>query len=220
MNMKAYPIRLVLIAALVTTAAAQESTPSSPPPAAAPASPAAPAAPQAASPAAVSPAPAEVLPAAPPAPRLISSALAASLSAGMPKYAPPPPPSEQKPADDAEAADAIKPKNQVVRLPSIIVRGERNPVFRERDLNGTKNLTNIAMERYPGLKIPLIGFLNAPVAMQMYQEDQRLSDMAELKDDAATARRAGDSAGSQYIMRASNDTFGLGSALAPTPDGR
>jgi hypothetical protein len=215
--MKAYPFRLAFAAAALTaTAAAQEPAPASPAPvAAAPNPPSAMAA--APAPAAASAGPAAA-PDAPAPPRLISGALAASLAAGLPKYTPPPPVEEKKPVEDADANDPDKPKNQVFRLASVIVRGERTPVFRERDLNGTKNQIAIAMDRYPGLKIPLIGFLNSGVALEMYRQDQRLDDISELKADAAAARRGGDAAGSEYIMRASAETFGITSALAPTPD--
>ncbi|HWA09972.1 MAG TPA: hypothetical protein VG838_11025 [Opitutaceae bacterium] len=200
-----HPVRLALAGALLAaTAAAQE-----PAPAPAPAAPAPtaeknilqkdPAADATATPA---PAPA----ATPKRPRAISSEVAAIMATGLPKYNPPKP-VEVKPAPDADAADPDKPKNGVVRLPSVTVKGNRVPIFRERDLYDEKGQAKLYMERHPGLNIPLIGFMNRPIAAQMYRDEQRLSDIDELRKAASDAQTAGDSAGSDYIRKTAAESF-------------
>lgn len=197
--MKAYPVRLVLAAvALGATASAQEAAPAPDrkPAASTTVSPDAGA--SAAAPAADAPAP-------PKRPRAVSSEVAAILATGMPKYNPPPPPVNKKPEEDP--VDTDKPKNGIVRLPSVVVRGARTPVFRETDLYNEKGLGKLGMQKYSGLNVPLIGFLNQPIALQMYREDQRLTDIDELRKEASDAKQAGDAAGSDYIRRTAAETF-------------
>lgn len=212
MTMMTYPIRLVVATAVLTmVAAAQEASPAPSSPASTPAP--APAAPASAndpvSPlqnpnftAATAPAPA-----APKRPRAVSSEVAAIMATGMPKYNPPPKPVEKKPEEDVDLRDVDKPKNGIVRLPAFKVQGNRVPIFRERDLYTEKGLSKIAMERNPGLNVPLIGFMNRPIALQMYRDDQRLSDIDDLRKAASDAQAAGDTAGSDYIRRTAAETF-------------
>ena len=162
-------------------------------------------------------------PAPPPRPRIVSKELAATLATGLPKFNPPKaeeakPPAEEPPADDADDAD--KPKNGIVRLPAVVVGAARPPIFRERDLYSEKGRTSLAMKRYAGLDIPLIGFLNRPIALQMYNEDQRLQDMADLQQDAANARRAGAADDSEYIRRTGAEVFARRSDFGVPVDGR
>ena len=44
-------------------------------------------------------------------------------------------------------------------------------------------------------------------AMAMYYEDERLQNIVDLKNDAANARKAGDKAESDYLVRETNATF-------------
>ncbi len=197
--MKANPIRLVLAAvALGATASAQET--SSAPDQKAAATEVSPLA--AASPAAPSDSPAP-----PKRPRAVSSEVAAILATGMPKYNPPPPPVEKKPEEEADLRDTDKPKNGIVRLPSFVVQDKRIPIFREADLYNEKGLSKLAMKKYSGLNVPLIGFLNRPIALEMYREDQRITDIDELRKEASDAKQAGDAAGSDYIRRTAAETF-------------
>lgn len=133
--------------------------------------------------------------------RAISSEVAAALAASMPKYNPPPK-VEPKPEDEEQDLREIdKPRNGIIRLPKYIVQDKKPPVFRERDLHTKNELATLAMTRYSGLgAVPLSG-MNRGIALFMYQEDERLQNMAELKDDAQTSQRAGDTAEAQYIKR-------------------
>ena len=184
--------------AFAVAASAQEATPAPEPKAAAPELSPAPA-PGATAPADAS-APSK-------RPRAVSSEVAAILATGMPKYNPPPPPPTKKAEDEAESTDTNKPKNGIVRLATVVVQGKRTPVFRESDLLNEKGLSKLAMQKYSGLDVPLIGFLKRPIALQMYREEQRLSDIDELRRDASDAKQAGDTAGSDYIRRTAVETF-------------
>lgn len=135
-----------------------------------------------------------------------SSYLAAMLAAGMPKYSPPkPPPKNPEAGVDLRTID--RPKNEIIRLPKFVVHGERPPVFRERDLYTKSGLAELEMSRYGGLNIGPLSPLNAPIAEQMYRDDERLKNIADLKDTAAAMQRGGDAAESAYILRASDDTY-------------
>ncbi|MDB6128354.1 MAG: hypothetical protein JWM35_2250 [Verrucomicrobia bacterium] len=152
--------------------------------------------------------------------RAMSDDLAATLAVGMPKYSPPKPP-EKKPIDvpadeNADARDADKPKNGIIRLPDYVVRETRSPVFKDRDLATPDRKTDIGMKRYAGLNFGPFASLNRPIALAMVQEQERLDNIAELSDDARTARRAGDTATANYILKQSQQTFLRGDNSAPT----
>ena len=145
------------------------------------------------------------------------------ITAGLPRYNPPPKPAPKKPAADVEGDDEAEPedaplspdqpRNKIIRLPRYIVEGDRPPVFRERDVYTKQALAAIAMRRY--LSTFDRSFLNRynilgskeGRAMAMYEEDERLQNIADLKKAAANARLAGDQADSDYILRETNATF-------------
>ena len=149
-----------------------------------------------------------------------------TITAGLPRYAPPPKQAPKKAAADVETEDEAgpdgaplspdQPKNKIIRLPRYIVEGDRPPVFRERDIYTTQALAAIAMRRYlSGLDrsvlnrytLPLFGTSQEKRAMAMYDEDARLQDIADLKNAAANAAKAGDKAESDYLLRETNATF-------------
>jgi hypothetical protein len=137
--------------------------------------------------------------------RAISGDLAAALSSTLPKYDPPKP-VEKKPVDESvDLREVDKPKNGIVRLADYIVRETRPPVFRDRELATDK--AALAMKRNAGLRVGNIFGSNDAIALQMYQEQERLDNMAELTDDARTARRAGDKAAADFISKQSQDTY-------------
>jgi hypothetical protein len=136
--------------------------------------------------------------------RAISSELANSLAATMPKYDPPKR-VEKKAEDDVDLREVDKPKNGIIRLPKVVVEGYRPPIFTERDL--ARSLSALAMKRYRGLGVGPLAGLNAPIAVQMYREDERLQNISDLNGTAEDAARGGDRAGSEYIRRQTNETF-------------
>lgn len=147
-------------------------------------------------------------PAPPKRARAISGDVAASLAAGMPKYSPPPKPVEKPPEEDLpDLREVDKPKNTIIRLPKYVVRDAKPPVFRERDLHSESAQADIGMKRYAGLGLLPFSSLNRGVALFMYQEQERLDTIADLKDTAATARRAGDKGASDYLLRETDKTY-------------
>lgn len=121
--------------------------------------------------------------------RVVSDNLAAALADTMPKYNPPPMESEK---EKEEKAELDKPKNGIVRLPEVVVRGERPPIFNEREINTDKGLQEIAVKRYfsgaaqalNSKHIPLIGKSNEAIAMAMWAEDERLRKMTDFQERA------------------------------------
>jgi len=145
-------------------------------------------------------------PAKPKRARVMSNEVAASLAPWMPKYNPPKP-VEPKADEDADARDIDRPKNGIVRLPKYVVTEPKPPVFRDRDLHTKEEMTDIGLRRNRGLSLGNIGGFNQPIALMMYQEQERLDNMADLKDDAKTAKRSGDSASADYISRETARTY-------------
>ena len=123
--------------------------------------------------------------------RVVSDNLAAALADTMPKYNPPPPKPEEPELTPEEQA-AQDRKNNIIRLPEVVVRGERPPIFTEREVNTDKGLEEIAVNRYFGgasqamnqVALPVIGKSNEELAMEMWREDERLRQMADFNDRA------------------------------------
>ncbi len=167
--------------------------------------------------------PASTTPAPPPKPHaahVISPALAATLAVGRPKYSPPPPPIEQKPEDELpDLRDVDKPRNQIIRLPKMVVQDSRPPIFTEKKLYTDKGFAELLAKRYYSQgylafsrfaeHTPLALFLPTAEqsAMARYQEEERLHNMSDLNDAANLAAKAGDKADSEYIKAQSTDTY-------------
>ncbi len=147
--------------------------------------------------------------------RAISPEAAAALAAFAPKYEPPVPKPEPKPeAEPVDLREVDKPKNTIVRLPKYIVQEAKPPVFRERDINTEKGLTDIALRRYISdmdralnrWTLPLFGTSKESRAMAMYAEDERLRNMSDLNDAAVTTAKFDPAAG-DYIRKESQRTY-------------
>lgn len=156
-----------------------------------------------------------VAPATPKRPRAMSAGVAAALAAASPKYTPPPPKAEPKPEEElVDMREVDKPKNRIIRLPEYIVREPKPPVFTERSIHTEKGLTDVAVRRYISdvdralnrFTLPLFGSSKEARALAMYAEDERLRNMAELRDRAASASEADAEAGT-YIRRETDQTF-------------
>jgi hypothetical protein len=154
-------------------------------------------------------------PAAPKRNRAISSEVAAALAAASPKYTPPPPKPEPKPEEQLpDMREIDKPKNTIVRLPKVIVREPKPPIFTERSVHTEKGLTDIAVRRYISdadralnrFTLPLFGTSMEARAMAMYAEDERLRNMSELRDAAIDAGKT-DPATGDYIRKESQKTY-------------
>lgn len=136
---------------------------------------------------------------------MVSSEVRTSLRDAIPQFEVP------KPATPppAPAADA-GPNNEIIRLPSVEVQADRPPVFKNEELYTKRDQATLALRKYAGLNVTpfaWINRLNAPIARQMYEEDQRLQKMQDVSDTAAAFARTGDKETSSYIMKQSNSTF-------------
>jgi hypothetical protein len=138
--------------------------------------------------------------------RSVSPAVAEALSLGMPKYNPPTPtPVATDLPQDLREFD--KPKNEIKRLPSYVVHDSRPPVFRDRDLYTKDGLVSLSYKIHPGLQIGNLAGLNDATAYETFLEDERLSNMADLKDTARAIAAGGDNAEGEYILQETQDTF-------------
>ena len=137
----------------------------------------------------------------------MSNEVAATLAAGMPKYHPPKPVEPKPEEDEPDLRETDKPRNAIIRLPKYVVTEPKPPVFRERDLHTKSEMADFGLQRHAGLKFGNLGGANQPIALLMYQEQERLDNMADLKDDARTAQRSGDSAAADHILRESTRTY-------------
>ena len=155
------------------------------------------------------------------APAPVSTTLSAAILAGLPRYIPPPTEQKRSPssADDETQAEPEstplspdQPTNKIIRLPRYTVEGSRPPVFRESELYSKEAFGRILAKRYfseIGLalnSVSIFGSIEA-YALAMYEQEERLRNIAELKNDAAMARLVGDKADSEFILRETNRTF-------------
>jgi hypothetical protein len=144
--------------------------------------------------------------------RPISSGLAATLAAGMPKYNPPPKPPPDE--EDVDLRDVDKPRNKIIRLPKYTVTDKKPPVFRERDIYTSRGLAYLAAKRYLTPTYTLLNSIYIPFfsqsptdhALAMYEEDERLQNMSDLKDTSSSINR-GESDSGSYIKRLSDETY-------------
>jgi len=165
-------------------------------------------------------------PAKPKRERLISDGLASSLAASLPKYNPPPKPNPED--EDIDLREVDKPKNGIIRLPKYTVREKKPPVFRERDIYSKGGLADVAKRRYLTtaynalnrfyLPIPFFSSSKSPEehALEMYAEDERLQNIADLNDTAQTIGRVDPSEGT-YIKRAATETYMRSSGFGYEP---
>ena len=98
----------------------------------------------------------------------------------------------EREAEQTADADAYidKPKNDIIRLPRMVVEGKRPPVFLEQEIYTTKALTEIALKRYlsdfgralNSFRIPLIGGAVDAYAMGLWAQDERKRQMREFME--------------------------------------
>jgi hypothetical protein len=139
--------------------------------------------------------------------RVMSDEVAATLAVGMPKYNPPKPVAKKPEDDPADAKPEDKPKNGIVRLQKYVVREKRPEIFRDSDITTAAGKAALAVKQNAGLHVGNFYGLNNPIALQMYQEQERLNNMSDLADEAKSAKRSGDSTASDYIMKQSQETY-------------
>lgn len=142
--------------------------------------------------------------------RAISSQTAARLTAGIPAYVPAKPAPAKLDDDDADSTDGDKPKNDIIRLPNYVVRERPPPVFTQKEILTSKGLAELEFKKHPGLNLwGLMPFssLNEKIAIQMYDEEARSDNIADLTDTAHAIGRGGDLPEDEYIKRQTQQTF-------------
>lgn len=146
--------------------------------------------------------------------RAISPEVAAQLAANTPKFSPPPPKPAPKPEEQVDMREIDRPRNDIPRLDPVYVREPRDIVLKERDVSTSAGLADIAVRRYLSevdramnrVTIPLFGSSSVDRAIAMYNEDERLQNMATLQDAAQTAAKSDPAAG-EYVRKQAQQTF-------------
>lgn len=155
--------------------------------------------------------------------RVVSDGLAAALADTMPKYNPPDPEAE-KARKAREELFANDRKNGIVRLPTVVVEGERPPIFTEREVNTDKGLEQIAVKRYfdgaaqalNTVAIPLLGKSNEALAMEMWEEDERLRHIADYNERADMEEALGDDEEAEETRRLIRETTARDAGVPPS----
>lgn len=145
-------------------------------------------------------------------PKRERTGVAAALAASLPKYNPPPKPNPED--EDVDLRDVDKPRNGIIRLPKYTVQEKKPPVFRERDLFNRAGFADLAKRRYltgayralNSFYIPLFSTSPEEHALAMYEEDERLKNMADLKDNARTVSRS-DRADAAAVQDLADDAY-------------
>jgi hypothetical protein len=201
------PTRAALLASAVLLSAAASQAQPSPPPAV-PAEP--PSAAPASAPAVTTPAAAAPQPAASRR-RAVSPGLASALAAAMPKYSPP----VEPPPKTAEEEAADKPRNQIIRLPTVVVEGDRPPVFTERQLYTRTELARLAARRYLSeldrgvlnrFTLPVVGQSAEQRGMTQYEEEERQRNIASA-NQAVYLLKQSDPAAASALQRDAADAY-------------
>ncbi|WP_221029487.1 hypothetical protein [Actomonas aquatica] len=175
----------------------------------------------------------------PPSRRALSSEISDALTASLPKYNPPAKPAEGTDADATAAdtdpwADLPKPKNGIVRLPRVVVEGNRPPIFSEREIHTRQGLADLAVKRYfksdtllalNRFTLPLVGMGKEAFAMLLYDQDERLRLLSEYGADADLLDALGETTRATELRDLLNDTLSheplfLSSARTPFRDAR
>jgi hypothetical protein len=125
-----------------------------------------------------------------------STAIAADIASTMPVYGP----ELYSPKSGTSAADLRdidKPKNQIPRLPVVmmqkyVVRESQLPEFRTRDLYTKAGLIELSFKEHPGLRIGNFFNLNAKVAYDMMVDEQLYAARQDLVDTVFAMAAGGD----------------------------
>ncbi len=160
---------------------------------------------------------------APPEPRTrpVSAAVAANLARAMPKYNPPPPP---PPPKTEEELAAEQPRNQIIRLPKVVVEGQRPPIFTERQIYTKEGLEALAVSRYLSeldrgvlnrFRLPLVGQTSEERAMAMYEEEERLRNIEKAKQSIYVLKQV-DPEAAQQLKKETDAAYIRKSEFIPT----
>jgi len=153
--------------------------------------------------------------------RAISPTVAARLSQAMPKYNPPP--AAPAPKTDEELA-AEEPRNQIIRLPKVVVEGHRPPVFTERQIHTKEGLEALAVARYltefdrgvlNRYRLPFVGMTAEQRAMMMYEEEERLRNIEQARQSIYVLKQV-DPEAAQQLKKETDSAYIRKSEFLPT----
>jgi hypothetical protein len=154
--------------------------------------------------------------------RALSPGLTAALSERMPRYNPPPPPRE--PTEEEIAAS--QPRNQIIRLPEMVVEGRRPAVFTDRDIHTREGMAAMAVNKYLSeldrgvlnrYTLPLFGQSQEQRALAAYAEEERLRNMSSAADRANAIEAAEGAEAAQTFRDTANAAF-IRSPYLPAPN--
>ena len=82
-----------------------------------------------------------------------------------------------------ELREIDNPRNTIIRLPNYIVREDKTPVLKERDVRTPKASLELALRRHPGLRLGSFWiFRNDGIALALLAEEERLERKKEFED--------------------------------------
>jgi hypothetical protein len=105
-----------------------------------------------------------------------------------------------------EPKDVIAQRSSSV-MSKYIVRADRIPEFRVRDIYTVKGLEDLGFRDHPGLRVGNVFHDNVPQAYEMFLEDDRLANIRDLTDTALAMTVGGDKAEGDAILRAERQAY-------------
>lgn len=100
-----------------------------------------------------------------------------------------------------QEVQAAKPEATSNVMSKYEVRADRIKEFRVRDLYTTEGLVDYSYRAHPGLRIGNFFSSNSAQAYEMYLEDERLSEIADLTDTALAMTVGGDKKEGDEILK-------------------
>ena len=145
--------------------------------------------------------------------RHLSSEVSNALTASLPKFRAK---QETAPSDSPHPLGlSAKPKNKIIRLPRVVVEGNRPPIFLEQEIHTAKGLADLAVKRYfnqTGLvlnrfTLPFVGIGKEAYAMLMWQDDERLRLLRKYGEAVQLDRTTGNDARATTLEAIIADTL-------------
>jgi hypothetical protein len=100
-----------------------------------------------------------------------------------------------------------------------VVREGKIPEFQTRDIYTKKGLEDLTFREHPGLHVGNFRNLNAKQADAIFDEDERLQEIGDLKDTAHAIAAGGDAREARGILAATDEAYARSdSGLTPTND--
>lgn len=163
---------------------------------------------------------------------LLSAQVNDAVRAGLPKFKPRPETPTEVSATEATLGLPER-KNKIIRLPRVVVEGERPPIFREQDIYTPEALKDIAVKRYFAgfsralnrYKIPILGSGAEAYALARWWGDERLRLVKDLEDQIEMDTAIGNDERADELRKILRNTLShepvfLNSARTPFRDAR